>query len=47
MQKLPIIARQFASFIATAIIAIAAFFTGLGVFLIAVGGFITFKGYMA
>ena len=47
MQKSLIIARQFATFIATAIIASAGFFTGLGVFLIAVGGFITFKDYMA
>jgi uncharacterized membrane protein len=42
-----IIAPQFATFIATAIIASAGFFTGLGIFLIAIGGFITFKGYMA
>jgi hypothetical protein len=42
-----IIAPQFATFVATAIIASAGFFTGLGIFLLAVGGFITFKGYMA
>jgi hypothetical protein len=42
-----IIAPQFATFIATAIIASAGFFTGLGIVLIAIGGFITFKGYMA
>ena len=40
-----IIAPQFATFIATAIIANAGFFTGLGIFLLAVGGFITFRGY--
>ena len=42
-----IIAPQFANFIATTLIASAAFFTGLGIFLLALGGFITFKGYMA
>ena len=42
-----IIAPQFATFIATAIIASAGFFTGLGVVLVLVGGFITFKGYAA
>ncbi|HKS84007.1 MAG TPA: hypothetical protein VJR71_00870 [Pseudolabrys sp.] len=42
-----IIAPQFATFVATAIIASAGFFTGLGIFLVAVGGFITFKGYAA
>lgn len=41
-----IIAPQFATFISTAIIASAGFFTGLGVVLIALGAFITFKGYM-
>jgi hypothetical protein len=40
-----IIAPQFATFIATSIIANAGFFTGLGIFLLAVGGFITFRGY--
>ena len=42
-----IIAPQFANFIAGAIIANAGFFTGLGIFLVAVGGFVTFKGYVA
>ena len=42
-----IIAPQFANFIGIGIIAGAGFFTGLGVFLVAVGGFITFKGYAA
>jgi hypothetical protein len=42
-----IIAPQFATFVASALIASAGFFTGLGIFLLAVGGFITFKGYMA
>jgi hypothetical protein len=41
-----IIAPQFANFIASAIIANAGFFTGLGIFLVAVGGFVTFKGYV-
>jgi hypothetical protein len=40
-----IIAPQFANFIATAVIANAGFFTGLGIFLLALGGFITFRGY--
>jgi len=42
-----IIAPQFANFIATSIIANAGFFTSLGIFLVAVGGFVTFKGYVA
>jgi hypothetical protein len=42
-----IIAPQFATFIATTMIASSGFFTGLGIILLAVGGFITFKGYMA
>ena len=42
-----IIAPQFANFIASAVIANAGFFTGLGIVLIALGGFITFKGYVA
>ncbi|MGA7002596.1 MAG: hypothetical protein WBZ28_11725 [Pseudolabrys sp.] len=42
-----IIAPQFANFIASAIIANAGFFTSLGIVLIALGGFITFKGYVA
>jgi hypothetical protein len=41
-----IIAPQFANFLATGIIANAGFFTGLGIVLIALGGFITFKGYV-
>jgi hypothetical protein len=42
-----IIAPQFANFIASSIIENAGFFTGLGIFLVAVGGFVTFKGYVA
>ena len=42
-----IIAPQFATFIATSIITNAGFFTGLGVFLLAFGGYITFRGYAA
>ena len=42
-----IIAPQFANFIASAVIANAGFFTGLGIALVALGGFITFKGYVA
>ena len=42
-----IIAPQFANFLATSIIENAGFFTGLGLFLVAVGGFVTFKGYVA
>jgi hypothetical protein len=42
-----IIAPQFANFIASAVIANAGFFTGLGIVLVAFGGFITFKGYVA
>jgi len=42
-----IIAPQFANFIASAIIAHAGFFTGLGIVLIAPAGFITFKDYVA
>ena len=40
-----IIAPQFATFIASAIITHAGFFTGLGIFLLAAGGFITLRGY--
>jgi hypothetical protein len=40
-----IIAPQFANFIATAIVSSAGFFTGLGIVLLAAGGFITFRGY--
>jgi uncharacterized membrane protein len=42
-----IIAPQFANFIASAVIANSGFFTGLGIVLVALGGFITFKGYVA
>jgi len=42
-----IIAPQFANFVATSIIGNAGFFTGLGIFLVVVGGFVTFKGYVA
>jgi len=42
-----IIAPQFANFIASAVIANAGFFTGLGIVLVGLGGFITFKGYVA
>ncbi len=42
-----VIAPQFANFIASAIIGNAGFFTGLGIVLVAVGGFVTFKGYVA
>jgi uncharacterized membrane protein len=42
-----IIAPQFANFIATSIIGNAGFFTGLGIFLVVVGGFVTFRGYVA
>jgi hypothetical protein len=42
-----IIAPQFANFIASSIIENAGFFTGLGIFLVTVGGFVTFKGYVA
>ena len=42
-----IIAPQFSSFVAGAIVANGGFFVGAGIVLLAVGGFITFKGYMA
>ncbi len=42
-----IIAPQFANFIASSIIENAGFFTGLGIVLVALGGFVTFKGYVA
>jgi hypothetical protein len=42
-----IIAPQFANFVATAITANGAFFTAVGIVLLALGGFITFKGYVA
>lgn len=38
---------RFANFITSTIIASAGFFTGLGIVLLALGGFITFKGYAA
>src|SRR6185437_1074859 len=41
-----IIAPQFVPFVGGAILANAGFFTGAGVVLLAVGGFITFKGYV-
>jgi len=41
-----IIAPQFANFVARAAIAHTTFFTGAGIFLLALGGFITFKGYV-
>jgi hypothetical protein len=42
-----IIAPQFVTFIAGAIVAHSGFFTGVGIMLLALGGFITFKGYAA
>jgi len=42
-----IIAPQFSSFVGSAIVANGGFFVGAGIVLLAVGGFITFKGYMA
>ena len=42
-----IIAPQFVPFVGGAILANHGFFTGCGVVLIALGGFITFKGYVA
>ena len=42
-----IIAPQFANFLASGIIASAGFFTGIGIVLVGLGGFITFKGYVA
>ncbi len=41
-----IIAPQFANFIATAVVANGGFFTGTGIVLLALGGFISFKGYV-
>ena len=41
-----IIAPQFVHFIATAVLANNGFITGAGVVLLALGGFITFKGYV-
>jgi uncharacterized membrane protein len=42
-----IIAPQFVPFVGGAILANQGFFTGAGIVLIAIGGFITFKGYVA
>jgi hypothetical protein len=42
-----IIAPQFVTFIAGAIVAQRGFFIGAGIVLLALGGFITFKGYVA
>ncbi len=42
-----IIAPQFVQFVGGAILANAGFFTGAGIVLLALGGFITFKGYVA
>ena len=42
-----IIAPQFVPFVGGAILANAGFFTGAGIVLIALGGFISFKGYVA
>ena len=42
-----IIAPQFSSFVAAAIVANSGFFVGAGIVLLGLGGFITFKGYMA
>jgi hypothetical protein len=42
-----LIAPQFPAFVAGSIIAHGGFFIGAGVVLLALGGFITFKGYVA
>jgi hypothetical protein len=42
-----IIAPQFSSFVGSAIVANGGFFVGAGIVLLGLGGFITFKGYMA
>jgi hypothetical protein len=42
-----IVAPQFVAFLGTAILAHNGFFLGAGVILLALGGFITFKGYAA
>ena len=42
-----IIAPQFVNFVAGAILAHSGFLTGAGIVLLALGGFITFKGYAA
>ena len=42
-----ILAPQFAVFVGGGIVAASGFFIGAGVVLLALGGFITFKGYVA
>ena len=42
-----IIAPQFSSFVGSAIVSNGGFFVGAGIVLLGLGGFITFKGYMA
>ncbi len=42
-----IIAPQFVNFIGTTVVAHSGFFTGAGIVLLALGGFLTFKGYAA
>ena len=42
-----IIAPQFVNFIGTGVVAHSGFFTGAGIVLLALGGFLTFKGYAA
>lgn len=42
-----IVAPQFSSFVASAIVANGGFFIGAGIVLLGIGGFITFKGYVA
>ncbi len=42
-----IIAPQFVNFIGTGAVAHSGFFTGAGIVLLALGGFLTFKGYAA
>ena len=42
-----IIAPQFVNFVGTAVLAHSGFFLGAGIVLLALGGFLTFKGYAA
>jgi hypothetical protein len=42
-----IIAPQFVNFVGTAVVAHQYFFTGLGIAMLALGGFLMFKGYAA
>ena len=42
-----IVAPQFSSFVASAIVANGGFFIGAGIVLLGIGAFITFKGYVA